>query len=103
MIRNGIPRACFYFSSTERNSELFSLPLKGSEGNSESLLLFLFYGTEFRVVFFYADWFGREFREFASFFGPRNGIPSCFILCGSVRNGILRILCSVEQPEYRRK
>ncbi len=35
---------------SERNSELISLPLKGSEGNSESLLLFLFRGTEFRVV-----------------------------------------------------
>ncbi len=32
----------FYFCSTERNSELFSLPRKGSEWNSES---FLFRGT----------------------------------------------------------
>ncbi len=32
----------FYFCSTERNSELFSLPRKGSEWNSES---FLFCGT----------------------------------------------------------
>jgi hypothetical protein len=29
----------FYFCSTERNSELFSLPRKGSEWNSESFLL----------------------------------------------------------------
>jgi hypothetical protein len=29
----------FYFCSTERNSELFSLPLKGSERNSKSFLL----------------------------------------------------------------
>ncbi len=40
MVQNEIPRACFYFCSTERNSEMFSLPLKSSEGNSESLLLF---------------------------------------------------------------
>ncbi len=38
----GIPRACFYFCSTEQNSELFFLPRKGWECNSES---FLFHGT----------------------------------------------------------
>ena len=43
--------------------ELFSLPLKCSEGNSESLLLFLFNGTEFRVVFSTAEGFGTEFRK----------------------------------------
>ncbi len=47
MVRNGIPRVCFYFSSKERNSKLFSLPLKGSEGNSESMRLFFVHGTEF--------------------------------------------------------
>ncbi len=41
-IQNRIPRACSYFCSTERNSELFSLPRKGSERNSER---FLFRGT----------------------------------------------------------
>ncbi len=65
MVRNGIPRIRFYFCSTERNSELFSLPLKGSEGNSESLLLFLVHGMEFRVVFSSAEGFGTEFREFS--------------------------------------
>ncbi len=63
MVRNGIPTVCFYICSTERNSELFSLPLKGSEGNSESMLMFLF---------------------------PWNGIPSCFLFRGRVRNGIQR-------------
>jgi hypothetical protein len=76
MVRNGIPRVCFHFSFTERNSELFSLPLKGLEGNSESLLLFLCHGTEFRVVFHSAEGSGSEFREFASIFCPRNGTPS---------------------------
>jgi hypothetical protein len=42
MVRKGIPRVCFYFCSTERNSELFSLPRKGSERKSER---FLFRGT----------------------------------------------------------
>jgi hypothetical protein len=39
---NPIQRVFFYFCSTERNSELFSLPRKGSERNSER---FLFRGT----------------------------------------------------------
>jgi hypothetical protein len=36
--------------------------------NSESLLLFLFHGTEFRVVFSFTESFRTEFREFACFF-----------------------------------
>jgi len=34
-VRNRIMGVCFYFCSSERNSELFSLPRKGSERNSE--------------------------------------------------------------------
>ena len=34
-VRNRIMGFCFYFCTTERNSELFSLPRKGSERNSE--------------------------------------------------------------------
>ncbi len=41
-VRNGIRMVCFYFCSAERNSELFYLPGKGSERNSER---FLFRGT----------------------------------------------------------
>ncbi len=55
----------FHYGFTERNSELFSLPRNGSERNSESLLLFLFHGTEFRVVFSFAEGLGTEFRELA--------------------------------------
>jgi hypothetical protein len=44
-------------------SELFSLPLKGSEGNP----------------------------EFAFIFVPRNGILSCFLFRGSVQNGIPKV------------
>ncbi len=74
-VQKGIPRACSYFCCTEQNSELFSLLLKGSERNSDRLLLFLFNGTEFRGVFF-----------------PRKG---------SERNS--ESFCSAEQPEFRRK
>jgi hypothetical protein len=100
MVWNGIPRVCFYFCFTERNSELFLLPLKGSEGNSKSMLLFLFHETKFWVVFSSAEVFGREFQEFASIFVPQNGIPSCFLFRGMVQNGIPRVffyLCSMLQ------
>ena len=40
--------------------------------------------------FFSAEWFGTEFREFASIFVPRNGIPSPFLFRWSVRKGIPR-------------
>jgi hypothetical protein len=100
-----------------------------SERNSESLLLFWVHGTEFRVVFSFAELFGTEFQVFSSIFVPRNGIPisflfrgmvqneiprvcfyfcsmvqipSIFLLCVTVRNGILRVFCSVEQPEFCR-
>jgi hypothetical protein len=63
MVWNDIPRFCFYF---------------------------LLHKKEFRVVFSSAEWFGTELWEFASFFVPRNGIPSCFLFRGRVRNGIPR-------------
>ncbi len=62
---------------------MFSLPRNGLEPNSESLLL-----AEFRVVFSSAKGFGTEFREYAFIFVPRNGIPSCILFRGRVRNGI---------------
>jgi hypothetical protein len=68
----------------------------------KSLLLFLFHGTEFRVSFSSVEWFGAEFREFASIFVPRYRVPSFFLLCGMIRNGIPRVFCSAEQPESRR-
>ncbi len=81
MVRNGIPTVCFYFCSTERNSELFFLPLKGSEPNSESMLLFLFHGTEFRV-----------------FSLPRKGSErnsERFLFCGTAGITLEMIICSV--------
>ncbi len=96
-VRKGIPRVCFYYCSTELNSELFSLPLKGSEGNSERLLLFLFCGTEFRDVFSSAEGFGTEFRDFL--FRGTAGIPSEITVCSvtSVFRGII-FLSEIPKP-----
>jgi hypothetical protein len=91
MVRNGIPRVCFNFCSTERNSELVFFPLKSSEGNFESLLQVWYHGTEFRVVFSFAEGFGRQLWEFACIFVQRNGIPNCFLFRGRVLNGIPRV------------
>jgi hypothetical protein len=60
-----------------------------------------FYEAEFRL-FSLPRGFGTEFREFASIFVPRNRIRSCFLFRGRLRNGIPRVLCSAEQPEFRR-
>jgi hypothetical protein len=75
MVRNDILRVCFFFCSIE--------------WNSESLLLFLFHGVVFRVVFSSMEGFSTEFLKFTSLFVPWNGNP--------------RVSCSAEQPEFRRK
>jgi hypothetical protein len=72
--RNGIPRVCFNFCFTEWNFEFFSLLWNGSERNSESLLLFLFYGIDFRVIFSSVERFGTEFREFSVSQKTRNSV-----------------------------
>ncbi len=72
MLWNKISKICFYFCSTERNSELFSLLLNGSERISRVWLYF----------------FSRV-RNSEHFSLPRNG-----------SNGIPRVLCSAEQPEF---
>ncbi len=69
MVRNGIPRF-----SVPRNS-------RNSVGNNPLFRLF-------RVIFSSAEGSGREFREYASIFGPRNGIPSYFLFRWRVRKGI---------------
>ncbi len=58
------------------------------EQNSKCLLSFLFHWREFRVGFSSAEWFRKEFREFASIFVPWYWIPSIFLPCRMVRNGI---------------
>jgi hypothetical protein len=97
MVRNGIPRVCFYFCSTERNSVFFSLPRKGSERNSESMLLFLFHGTEFRVVFSSVE--GSEWNSERFLFRRTVGIPSEINICSvnSIYCGII-FLVGNSQP-----
>ncbi len=58
MLRNGIPRVCFFFCSTEQNSELVSLTGNCLERNSESL-------PEYLAFFSSAETFEAEFREFS--------------------------------------
>jgi hypothetical protein len=97
MVLNRIPRICFYFSSTERNSALFSLPQKGSEQNYGSLFLYLVHGTEFRGVFSSPEGFGTEFRDFL--FHGTTGIPSEITICSvySVFRGII-FLSEIPNP-----
>jgi hypothetical protein len=88
--------ACFLpRHALERNSERLAI------SSNLRLLLTLFYGTKFRVGFSSAEWFGTEFQVFASIFVSRYRIPNIFLLCGVVRNGIPRVSCSAEQPEFR--
>ncbi len=63
MVRNGIPRVCFYFCSTEWNSELFSFPQKDSERNSDNLLLFF---TELNSKLFSVRQKGGSERNYES-------------------------------------
>jgi hypothetical protein len=85
--------------STERKSELFSLPLKGSEGNSESLLLFLFHRRNSEL--FSLPWNSLEGNSeslllFASFlYSMERGILSCFLLHERVWYEIPKLSCSV--------
>jgi hypothetical protein len=94
MLRKQIPKVCFYFCCTERNSELFSLPRNGLERDSESLLLFLFhgtafrefasflfYGTEFREFLSLAEWFEKEFLEFSVPGNSRNFVGTNHLFC----------------------
>ncbi len=95
-VRNGILRVCFYFGSTERNSELGSLPQRGLEQNYGSLLIFLFHGTEFLVFFFSAEGFGTEFRGISV---PRNNWNSVGITIFSVYSVFRGIIFLSENSE----
>jgi hypothetical protein len=95
--RNGSGRQSerlFLFFVARKGIPLCSLPRNSSERNSENFLLFWFHGTEFRVVFLSAERLGTLLWEVASIFVSRNGIPSCFLFRGRVRNGIPRFSVS---------
>ncbi len=49
------------------------------------------YGKIYPSYFLFRGRFGTKFPEFPSIFVPRNGIPTCFLFRGRVRNGILRV------------
>jgi hypothetical protein len=61
------------------------------------LLLFLFFGTEFRLIFSSAEGFGTEFRDFL--FRGTTGIPSEITICSvySVFRGII-FLSEIPNP-----
>ncbi len=71
------------------------LPRNASGRNSESLLLFLFYGRKFRVVFSSAEWFRTELREYASIFCStiRNTEHFSLVQNGSERNSEGFLFC----------
>ncbi len=70
---------------------------EGFGNHSESLLLFMFHGTEFRDVFSSAEGFGTEFRDFL--FRGTAGIPSEITICSvnSVFRGII-FLSEIPNP-----
>ena len=69
----------------------FSVTRNGSERNSESLLLFLFHGKEFRAFVSSVERFGTEFREFSVPRNSRNsaGTNQLFRLIRLPRNNFL--------------
>jgi hypothetical protein len=88
MLRNGIPRFCFYF--VPRNGIPSIFLFRGMAWNG-ILSIFLFRGmvrTGIPRVCFYFD--------------PLYRIPSILVSHGMVRNGIPRVFCSAERPEFRR-
>ncbi len=87
-----------YYGSTEWNSELCLFRSRvRSEQNYGSLLLFLFHGTEFRVILSSAEGFATEFRDFL--FRGTTGIPSEITICSvySVFRGII-FLSEIPNP-----
>ncbi len=99
IVRNRIPSACFYFCSSEQNSKLLSLLQNGSERYSESLLIFLFHGTEFRAFFSSEEWYGTEFWYFSV---PRNIRSLEQTICSvySIFRWII-FLSEIANPKYR--
>ncbi len=75
------------------------LPRNASEPNSESLLLFLFHGTEFLAFFSSAELFGTEFREFSVLRNSRNSAGTNQLFVYSVFRGII-FLSEIANPSY---
>jgi hypothetical protein len=88
----------------ERNSELFSLLRNGSDRNSESLLHFLFHGSEFCAFFSSAEWFGTEVRELLLFLFHCTKFRAFFSLERNFESFLFRGTAGIppEHPEFRR-
>jgi hypothetical protein len=88
--------------TSERNSELFSLPRNGSDQNFDCLHLILFYSKEFRAIFSSVERFGTEFREFL--FRGKAGITPEQTNCSvySVFRGII-FLSEIANPRDNKK
>jgi hypothetical protein len=76
------------FFSTERNSEHFSPLRNGSERNSESFLFRGMVQNEITRVCFYFCSMVQNSEHFSPLWNGSDGIP--------------RVFCSAEQPEFRR-
>jgi hypothetical protein len=70
MVRNRIPRVCFYFCSTERNSEFFLFRWRAGKGIPRVCLNRM----EFWVVCSSAEGFGTEFRGLSVLRNSRNSV-----------------------------
>jgi hypothetical protein len=84
---------------TERNGTEFREKMKfygtcTASLHSDGLYILLW------VVLSSTEWFGTEFREFASIFVPQNGIPSCFLFLWRVRKGVPRVFFYFYSTEW---
>jgi hypothetical protein len=82
--RNGIPRKNEVLRNSHRTASMITL-------TSNTIIEILGCRVLCWAGFSSAEWFGTEFRQFASIFFPRNGIPSCFLFRWRIRKGILRV------------
>jgi hypothetical protein len=97
MVPNKIPRVCLYFCSTELNSKLFSLPWKGSERNSKTMLLI--FSTERNSELFSLPRKGLEWNSARFLFHGTAGIPLKITICSvySIFRGIV-FLSEIPNP-----
>ncbi len=82
--RNGIPRKNEVLRNSHCTASMITL-------TSNTIIEILGCRVLCWAGFSSAEWFGTEFRQFASIFFPRNRIPSCFLFHSRVRKGILRV------------
>ncbi len=74
--RNGIPRRNS-FTEQQQNNLTKWFVCTSKVVFSDTIFELLACRVLFRAGFSSTEWFGTEFREFASILVPRNGIPSC--------------------------